>query len=65
VPVVVGIRARTTQFTSGRRSSSRGFFCPQPPLAVLLSTGTDLGGRVEGSNVDEGVEIPGVEGGVN
>jgi hypothetical protein len=37
---------------------------PQPPEGVLESTGTDRAGRVAGSSRDEGVAIPGVEGGV-
>lgn len=62
MPVVVGMRARTTHVTSGRTSRSFGFLEPQPPEAVLLSTGTEraslrCGGR--------GVWAPGVEGGVN
>jgi hypothetical protein len=51
------------QFTSGSFLRSFGFLEPQPPSAVVLSTGTDFAGRVAGSR-DEGVEMPGVEGGV-
>jgi len=62
---VVGIRARTTQFTSGSFSSSLGFLDPHPPLLRLESTGTLLGSRFKGSFCEEGVDIPGVDGGVN
>jgi hypothetical protein len=31
---------------------------------MVLSTGTDLAGRDSGATLDEGVEMPGVEGGV-
>lgn len=58
--MVVGIRARTTQLTSGSLASSFGFFLPQPPLATVESTGTERGRCCR-----EGVCIPGVEGGVN
>lgn len=64
MPVVVGILARTTQFTSGSFCKSFGFLEPQPPSSVVLSTGTDFAGRDSGSIRDEGVEKPGVEGGV-
>jgi hypothetical protein len=59
VPVVVGIRARTTQFTSGRTSRRRGFLAPHPPSGMLLSTGTDFASRFWA-----GVAVPGVAGGV-
>jgi hypothetical protein len=55
VPVVVGIRALTTQFTSGRTSSNLGFREPHPPEGVLLSTGTLLGSRWSAGVVDPGV----------
>lgn len=61
--MVVGILALTTQLTSGSLSSSFGFFCPQPPLATVLSTGTDLGISWAAERC-KGVEVPGVDGGV-
>jgi hypothetical protein len=61
VPVVVGIRARTTQLTSGNLSSNFGFLDPHPPAAVDESTGTDFAGRFS----SDGVDVPGVDGGVN
>lgn len=55
-PVVVGIRARTSQSTCGSclRSSGRGVW-----VAVDVSTGIERGGRG-----CEGVHVPGVAGGV-
>jgi hypothetical protein len=62
-PIVVGILALTTQLTSGSFFKSLGFFCPQPPLDTLLSTGIDLGTCWAAEGCD-GVCMPGVEGGV-
>lgn len=55
-PVVVGIRARTSQATSGSFSNSSGRSVRE---AVEVSTGMERGGRGW-----EGVEVPGVAGGV-
>lgn len=61
MPVVVGMRARTTHCTAGKLSSRRG---RAARLTALVSTGTDLAGRwsCDGSLV--GVWMPGVVGGV-
>jgi hypothetical protein len=61
--MVVGIRARTTQFTSGRMGRSFGFLAPQPPFTTVESTGTDLGMCRDGVVVP--LARPGVDGGVN
>jgi hypothetical protein len=37
---------------------------PQPPSPVKLSTGTERAGRDSGATCDEGVDKPGVDGGV-
>lgn len=60
MPVVVGIRALTTQLTSGNLSNNFGFLAPHPPVAVDESTGTDFAGRFS----SDGVDVPGVDGGV-
>ena len=71
MPETVGIRARTSQATSGSVSSSFGRFEPQPPLGTELSTGTPRGAEEEvllvvvGAPMMGGVCVPGVAGGVN
>ena len=53
------MRARTIHSTTGRRS--RSFGCLTVGSSVEVSTGVDLGSE---RCRDDGVEMPGVEGGV-
>ena len=59
MPLVVGMRARTTHSTQGRFCASRG--CECVGVSKEVSTGIDLGSECR---CREGVLVPGVEGGV-